>query len=251
MLRFLPVPKEPRANILFEEFTDNDAMLDALRVGLAHSRIMLQAHTNRRTAAFIAFFDNWNVAFWPKLTFTAEDVPPLRQMFGDMRRALGYHLLRTIVGEQEEMLLDALLATGWQKDGVFRKLSRTQDGIYYDGVLMSFDDVQPPIPKEDTYEFRYGHVFVEQVPAAESNGNADADPASGSALYDPGALHAPESPSQVPEPGAELRPVAAGHVPERRADGLATGGRSDSGGRRPANERESASSQLCYGQYWP
>lgn len=251
MLRFLPVPKEPRANILFEEFTDNDAMLDALRVGLAHSRIMLQAHTNRRTAAFIAFFDNWNVAFWPKLTFTAEDVPPLRQMFGDMRRALGYHLLRTIVGEHEEMLLDALLATGWQRDGVFRKLSRTQDGTYCDGLLLSFDDAHQRGTQEEQYELRYGHVLVEPLPETESHGNAHVDAASGSALYDSGALHAPESPSQVPEPGAELRPVAAGHVPERRADGLSTGGRRDSGDRRSANGRESDSGQLRYGQYWP
>src|SRR5580765_908503 len=108
MLRFLTVQKDsPEAQILFTEFTDNDALLDALRWSLANARVMLQAHTNRRSAAFIAFYDNWNVAIWPKKIFTPEEQQVLHTMFADMRRMLGYHILRTIISEDEEVTMAA------------------------------------------------------------------------------------------------------------------------------------------------
>jgi hypothetical protein len=199
MLRFLTVQKDsPEANILFTEFTDHDALLEALRWSLANARIMLQAHTNRHTAAFIAFYDNWNVAIWPRKIFTPDEYQALRTMFGDMRRMLGYHILRTIIGEEEEVTMAALLASGWQQDGVYRKLTRTQEGIYRDGLILSFDDTHP-IPEEAPDELRDGHV---QQAQAETDHHPEPDAGASRAPDDADPLHAAEYADESAEPGA-------------------------------------------------
>jgi hypothetical protein len=205
MLRFLTVPKDsPEANILFTEFTDHDGLLDALRWSLANARVMLQAHTNRRTAAFVAFYDNWNVAIWPRKIFTPDEYQALRMMFGDMRRMLGYHILRTIIGEDEEVTMAALLASGWQQDGVYRKISRTPEGVYRDGLILSFDDTHPEKApdegaKEDSHELRDGHV---QQAQAETDHHPEPDAGASRAPDDADPLHAAVDADESAEPGA-------------------------------------------------
>lgn len=200
MLRFVTVPKTPNANILFSEFTDNDALLEALRFSLANSRITIQAHNNRRTAAFISFYDNWNVAIWPRKIFEPDEIQALGRMFSDMRQMLGYHLLRTIIGENEEVTLAALLGCGWQQDGYFRKLTRNQDGSYIDGLIMSFEEPPamteelPTLPEEDHHEFSHRRQFEEQNDAGPL-------PAEPSAVRDPGAVPASVDDESSAEPG--------------------------------------------------
>lgn len=209
MLRFITVPKTPQANILFTEFTDNDALLEALRFSLTNSRITLQAHNNRRTAAFISFYDNWNVAIWPGKIFDTEEQAALGRMFSDMRQMLGYHLLRTVIGENEEVTMSALLACGWQHDGVYRKLSRNQDGSYIDGIILSFDDthaVSQASPQTAPQEPSAGEAKEEDDNGKFSRPREDEEQINGeplaaepSPVLDPGEVHVGEH----AEPGAE------------------------------------------------
>src|SRR5262245_1742825 len=107
---------------------------------------MLQLHSNRRTVAFLSFFDNGNVALWPRVAFELDDSMQLYRICVDMLHQLGMPLFRTIVGENETLTMQALRDSGWQHDGIWRHVARSQTGAYIDGMIFSFDGQLPQIP---------------------------------------------------------------------------------------------------------
>lgn len=212
MIRFLAVPKSYQAEILFGEFTDNDALLEGLRVALQNSRIMIQMHRNRWTAGFLSFFENGNIAIWPRKILDPEETVQLHQFLVDMLRTFQFPLFRTIVGENEELTLQALIASGWQQDGVWRHVGRQQTGEFFDGIILTFDG--RPIDKEDDHELRSGHV---QDTQAEEYGNTDADTTGSSPVLDPRPVHVDEH-AEPTEPDADVRGLPQWDVSQSASD---------------------------------